>query len=78
LAALRAIAGEVPVDGRIVFGPQSLFPKGMPRMTLREESLEAEFPQGDRVAAERMVEPWREVWATLSSSLPPSSFPKRN
>ncbi|MFZ9478457.1 MAG: hypothetical protein EBZ91_10445 [Gammaproteobacteria bacterium] len=78
LAALRAIAGEVPVDGRIVFGPQSLFPKGMPRMTLREESLEAEFPQGDRAAAERMVEPWREVWATLSSSLPPSSFPKRN
>lgn len=78
LAALRAIAGELPVDGRIVFGPQSMFPKGMPRMTLREESLEAEFPLGDRAAAERMVEPWREAWSTLRSSLPPSSFPTRN
>lgn len=78
LAALRAIAGELPVDGRIVFGPQSMFPKGMPRMTLREESLEAEFPLGDGSAAERMVEPWREGWSSLRSSLPPSSFPTRN
>lgn len=78
LAALRAIAGDLPVDGRIVFGPQSMFPKGMPRMTLREESLEAEFPLGDRSAAERMVEPWRDAWSNIRSGLPPSSFPTRN
>jgi hypothetical protein len=78
LAALSAIAGEVPVDGRIVFGSQFAFPKGTPRMTLREESLEAEFPLGDRAAAERVVEPWRDVWLTLRSSLPPSPFPTRD
>jgi len=74
IAALKLLAGGVPVDGRIVFGAGSVFPKGLPRMTLREESLEAEFPLLDRTQGEQLVEVWREVWNALRTGLVPSEF----
>jgi len=77
LAALRALAGAVPVDGRIVFGTGAVFPKGLPRMTLREESLEAEFPLRDRAQAEQLVAAWRATWRELQTALPPSEFGRR-
>lgn len=77
IAALKSLAGDVPIEGRIVFGAGSVFPKGLPRMTLREESLEAEFPLLDRAQAEQLVESWREVWNTLRTSLAPSEFSGR-
>ena len=74
IAAMKSLAGDLPVDGRIVFGPGSTFPKGIPRLTLREESLEAEFPLGDRELAAQIVEGWRPVWERLRSQLPRSNF----
>jgi hypothetical protein len=61
-----------------VFGPGSTFPKGVPRLTLREESLEAEFPLGDRELATQIVEGWRPVWERLRSQLPRSEFSAGN
>jgi len=78
IAALKSLVDDIPVEGCIVFGRGSAFPKGLPRMTLREESLEAEFPLGDRSQAEQLVEAWRPVWLRLRTSLAPSEFSARN
>lgn len=77
IAALKLLTGDVPIEGRIVFGAGSVFPKGLPRMTLREESLEAEFPLLDRAQAEQLVDLWRDVWSMLRTSLAPSEFRSR-
>jgi len=74
IAALKALVVDVPVDGRVVFGPSAVFPKGLPRLTLREESLEAEFPLGDRAQAEQLVEIWRGDWERLRAELSSSEF----
>ena len=74
IAAVKAHAGEVPVEGRIVFTRRSAFPKGLPRLTLREDSLGVELLMGDRSHAERAAEPWRESWARLRSQLRASDF----
>jgi hypothetical protein len=58
----------------VMFGGGSSFPKGLPRLTLREESLEAEFPLGDRAQAEQLVEVWKSDWQRLKESLSPSEF----
>src|ERR1700734_2937956 len=34
IAAVRAVAGEAPTEGRIVFTKQGKFPKGLPKWTL--------------------------------------------
>ena len=77
IAAVKAILGdtpEIPVEGRVIFTRRASFPKGLPRLTLPEESLEAEFSLGERAQAERAVEPWREAWSRLRGVLRPSNF----
>jgi hypothetical protein len=74
IAALKAIVGDLPIEGRVMFGSGSSFPKGLPRLTLREESLEAEFPLGDRTQAEQLVEVWKSDWQRLRETLSPSEF----
>jgi len=78
IAALTVLAGDVPIDGRIVFGPGAVFPKGLPRLTLREESLEAEFPLGERAQAEQLVALWRGDWDRLRTQLAASEFSARS
>jgi hypothetical protein len=74
IAAVRGWAGSMPVEGRVVFSRAATFPKGLPRMTLREESLEADFLLGERGHAERVVEPWMGDWQHLKNSARPSRF----
>jgi hypothetical protein len=74
IAALKSIVGDLPVEGRVMFGVGSSFPKGSPRLTLREESLEAEFPLGDRAQAEQLIEVWKSDWQKLRETLSPSEF----
>ena len=78
IAAVKAIVGDagaqVPVEGRVVFTRRAMFPKGLPRWTLSEASLETDLALGDRVQAERLVEPMRGVWGRVRSSLQPSNF----
>ena len=47
IAAVRGVAGDVPVEGRIVFTRRGKFPKGLPKFTLMVDSLNAEFPGGE-------------------------------
>ncbi|MFZ9653353.1 MAG: NERD domain-containing protein [Steroidobacteraceae bacterium] len=72
LAALRALAPEFQVDGRIVFADGATFPKGLPRFTLREAALATDFVMGDPTLAARTVEALWPAWERVKSALPPS------
>jgi hypothetical protein len=71
IAAVKLLAGEAPVDGRIVFTSRSKFPKGRPPRVMRLDLLEAEYP----AAAEGGAHPgerYRTVWDQLASQVEPS------
>ena len=71
IAAVRLLAGEVPVDGRIVFTDRSKFPKGRPPRVLRLDLLEGEYPAavpGTSHPAER----YRAAWDQLVAQVEPS------
>lgn len=69
IAAVKAIAGEVPVEGRIVFTRRGKFPKGLPKWTLMVDSLKSEFPavveHGNR---------FQEEWMKLKEAVAPSAM----
>ncbi len=71
IAAVRAIAGEVPVEGRIVFTRRGKFPKGLPKWTLMVDSLKSEFPTVERA---ELTGPYREQWQRLRDSVSPSAM----
>jgi len=77
IAALKALVEDLPIEGRVMFGTGSSFPKGLPRMTIREDSLESEFPLGDRGQAEQIVATWMQDWQKLRATLSPSEFSTR-
>jgi hypothetical protein len=71
IAAVKLLAGEVPVDGRIVFTSRSKFPKGRPPRVMRLDLLEAEYPAavaGSPHPAERH----RTAWDQLAAKAEPS------
>jgi len=49
LAAVRVLAGDMPVEGRVVFSMRGEFPKGRPAVVLRLDALQDEFPVVERV-----------------------------
>ena len=71
IAAVRAVAGEVPVEGRIVFTRRGKFPKGLPKYTLMVESLGAEFPSAEHSSSSALAV-FSEGWAKLKSAVTPS------
>ena len=48
VAAVRHVAGDMPVEGRIVFSMRGEFPKGRPATVLRLDALQDEFPAVER------------------------------
>jgi hypothetical protein len=70
IAAVRAVAGEVPVEGRIVFTRRGRFPKGLPKWTLMVDSLRAEFPAAEHYsgADNRFSEQWQKVKSAVAPS----------
>jgi hypothetical protein len=70
IAAVKAVAGEVPVEGRIVFTRRGKFPKGLPKWTLMVDSLRAEFPSVDydSGALVRYHEPWQKLKGSVKPS----------
>jgi hypothetical protein len=74
IAAVRALAPEVPIEGRAVFTASGQFPKGLPRNTLMLESLSAEFPASDRQAMSGLLERWMPSWRLIEKSVAPSKL----
>lgn len=69
IAAVKAVAGDVPVEGRIVFTRRGMFPKGLPKFTLMVDSLKAEFPS---VGHDGLTGTLADAWMRLKNSVKPS------
>jgi hypothetical protein len=69
VAAVRSLAGDLLVEGRILFTRRGRFPKGLPRWTLMVDSLRTEFPPPDTHAFESWLARYREQWEQLRSQL---------
>jgi len=74
IAAVRALAHGLPVDGRIVFTGRGRFPKGLPRHTLMLDSLPSEFPVADRDTMRNLLERWMPAWAAIRKAVRPSQL----
>ena len=72
IASVKGVAGEVPVEGRIVFTRRGRFPKGLPKWTLMVDSLPAEFPSGEYESYAGTVNRFGEAWQKLKSAVKPS------
>jgi hypothetical protein len=72
IAAVRGIAGEVPVEGRIVFTRRGKFPKGLPKFTLMVDALHAEFPGAEHDTTAETVAHFNESWQKLKKAVTPS------
>jgi hypothetical protein len=72
IAAVKALADEVPVEGRIVFTRRAKFPKGLPKWTLTIDSMRTEFPAVERAALAGSGSRFDAVWQELKRSVAPS------
>jgi len=72
IAAVKAVAGDVPVEGRIVFTGRGKFPKGLPKWTLMVDSLRAEFPAAEPDSLAGTLTRFTEAWQRLKSAVKPS------
>jgi hypothetical protein len=77
VAAVRTLAGDLPVEGRVLFTRRGKFPKGLPRWTLMVDSLRSEFPLADSEASHNWMERYREGWQAVSSAATPSTLRRR-
>jgi hypothetical protein len=71
VAAVRSLAGETPVEGRIVFTDQAKFPKGRPPRVMRLDLLEQEYPPPPSGTA-HPGERYRQAWNDLAAQTEPS------
>jgi hypothetical protein len=75
IAAVKAVAGDVPVEGRIVFTRRGRFPKGLPKCTLMLDALRAEFPAAaDFESPADTMARFRDAWQSLRSAVKPSNM----
>jgi hypothetical protein len=72
IAAVKALAGDVPVEGRIVFTRRGRFPKGLPKWTLMLDSLATEFPAADFESPADSAARYRGGWQSLKDAVKPS------
>lgn len=77
VAAVRALAGDVPVDGRIIFTERAQFPKGRPPRVLRLASLEAEYPAPEPGSTAHPAERYRQAWTELVAQTEASPLGRR-
>ena len=73
-ASVRLVARETPVEGRIVFGKRSLFPKGLPSHTRMLSALASDFPLDERQPLEGLPEAWLADWRNVKDACKPSSL----
>ena len=72
IAAVKAVAGDVSVEGRIVFTRRGKFPKGLPKWTLMLDALRAEFPAADFESPADTMARFRDGWQSLRGAVKPS------
>jgi hypothetical protein len=74
VAAVKALSGEMPVEGRVVFTPRAKFPKGLPKWTLMLDSLRSEFPAAEQSVLSSITQSFGDGWQNIKNSVAPSSL----
>jgi hypothetical protein len=73
IAAVKALVGDFPVEGRLLFSNLGRFTKGMPKYVMMLDGIEVEFPQVDRsLKGSAALAPFAEAWERLVPQLKPS------
>lgn len=73
IAAVKALVGETPVEGRLLFSNVGKFTKGIPKWVLMLDGIEVEFPVVDQnMKASPPVAQYADAWARLVAQLRPS------
>jgi hypothetical protein len=73
IAAVKAIVGEVPVEGRLLFSNVGKFTKGIPKWVVMMDGIEVEFPVVSRTdAGAQIPDHYTEAWSRLTTHLKPS------
>jgi hypothetical protein len=73
IAAVKALVGEVPVEGRLLFSNVGKFTKGIPKWVLMLDGIEVQFPVVDQgMKASPAIAQYSEAWARLVAQLRPS------
>ncbi|MGO9934377.1 MAG: nuclease-related domain-containing protein [Steroidobacteraceae bacterium] len=73
IAAVKAIVGDVPVEGRLLFSNVGKFTKGIPRWVLMLDGIEVEFPALQRGSKQSPpYNPYSDAWSRLLGQLKPS------
>jgi hypothetical protein len=71
IAAVKLLAGEVPVEGRLVFTQRSDFPKGKPKYVVRIDQLNSAFPEIDR-SRTNVAAAFADVWQNIKKNAQPN------
>jgi Nuclease-related domain len=71
IAAVKLLAGNVPVDGRLVFTQRGEFPKGKPKYVVRIDQLTSSFPLVDR-SRSNVVAAFGDVWQNIKKHAQPN------
>ncbi len=70
IAAVKALVGDVPVEGRLLFSNVGKFTKGIPKWVLMLDGIEVEFPVVDRgMQASTDFAPFTQAWGRLVGQL---------
>ncbi len=73
IAAVKALTGEVPVEGRLLFSNVGKFTKGKPKWVLMLDGIEVEFPVVDRgMKSSPAFASYGDAWSRLVAQLRPS------
>ena len=73
IAAVKAVVGDVPVEGRLLFSNVGKFTKGIPKWVVMLDGIEVEFPVVDRGSqALQNSDQYAEAWSRLLAQLRPS------
>jgi hypothetical protein len=72
IAAVKAIVGEVPVEGRLLFSNVGKFTKGIPKWVVMLDGIEVEFPVVARGDPAFEPDQYQEAWNRLAAQLRPS------
>ena len=73
IAAVKALVGDMPVEGRLLFSNLGKFTKGIPKWVLMLDSIEVEFPLVDaRIKSSDNYSKVLDSWQRLLTQLRPS------
>jgi hypothetical protein len=73
IAAVKALVGDVPVEGRLLFSNVGKFTKGIPKWVVMLDGIEVEFPVVDRgLKSSPAFAQFADSWTRLIAQLRPS------